>query len=84
MRAHDRPRSEFDASVPFGDAHKGSRSLFNPNATGRVRARLLFASCDNALKAGRTNSTFLVNGCRLSASEMLEIVAYARRHGYLS
>jgi hypothetical protein len=50
---------------------------------GFVR-RLLFASCNNALKAGRTDSTFFVNGRRLSAGEVLDIVTYARRNRFLS
>ncbi len=49
---------------------------------GFVR-RLLFACCDQALKAGYTESQFEINGRRLSVSEMHALVTYARRHGFL-
>jgi hypothetical protein len=45
--------------------------------------RLLFTSCDNALKAGRNESTFFVNGRKLCGDEMRAVVAYARRYGFV-
>jgi hypothetical protein len=56
-----------------------------PSATpqeGFVR-RLLFASCDSNLKAGRTKSSFGFNRGRLSEVEMRDLVAYARKNGFL-
>ncbi len=46
--------------------------------------RLLFASCDSDLKAGRTKSSFGFNGGRLSEKEMRDLVAYARKWGFLA
>lgn len=54
-----------------------------PPQEGFVR-RLFFDMCDKDLKAGRAESSMLVNGQPLSESEMLSIVAYARRHGFLN
>ncbi len=50
---------------------------------GFVR-RLLFASCDSDLKAGRAKSSFGFNGGRLSEKEMRDLVAYARKWGFLA
>ena len=49
---------------------------------GFVR-RLFFSWCDRNLKSGRTESTFVCNGRRLSESEMRNLVAYARKWGFL-
>ena len=64
-----------DASDPMG-------ATFKPQE-GLVR-RLLFASCDRDLKAGRSQSSFRCNGGSLSEKEMRELVAYARRYGFLA
>ena len=49
---------------------------------GFVR-RLMFHWCNNDLRAGRTESSFEVNGGRLAEDEMRRLVAYAKRHGFL-
>jgi len=46
--------------------------------------RLFFSWCDSNLKSGRTESTFYCNGRRLSESEMRNVVAYARKWGFLA
>jgi len=63
-----------DASEPI--------SLPQRPQEGFVR-RLLFARCDKDLRNGRTEGPTL-NGRRLSESEMRHLVAYARRHGFLT
>jgi hypothetical protein len=45
--------------------------------------RLLFHWCDSDLKAGRKESSMIVNGGHLSEEEMRNLVAYARRFGFL-
>jgi hypothetical protein len=44
--------------------------------------RLWVRSCDQDLKAGRTESTVLFNGSRVPESKMRRIIAYARRYGF--
>ena len=53
-----------------------------PPQEGFVR-RLLFKWCDTDLRAGRTESSFDMNGRRLTTAEMQDLVDYARRHGFL-
>lgn len=45
--------------------------------------QLFFKWCDSDLTAARTKSSFIYNGERLSGSKMRNVVAYARRRGFL-
>ncbi len=45
--------------------------------------RYMFASCERALQAGRTESRFILNDRRLTEVEMRALVEYARRYGFL-
>jgi hypothetical protein len=45
--------------------------------------RVMFACCDRDLKGGRTESSIIVNGGRLSEHQMRDLVAYARKYGFL-
>lgn len=68
--------------MPIEGPHAGSTiSLQPPPQEGFVR-RLLFNACNNDLKSGRTESTSIVNGGRLSESEMRALVEYARKDGF--
>jgi len=40
---------------------------------------VLFAACDRDLKYGRSESSWIVNGRRLSVNEMRALVDYAER-----
>jgi hypothetical protein len=50
---------------------------------GEASDRIWQNERDKNLKAGRTESTFPVNGRPLSEGEMRRIVAYARPYGFL-
>jgi hypothetical protein len=64
------------------DKAEAKAAMTDTPQEGYVR-RLLFSCCDRDLKARRTESTFIMNGRKLSADEMLALVAYARRYGFL-
>jgi hypothetical protein len=44
---------------------------------------VMFAACDKDLKEGRTESSIIVNDHRLSKTQMCDLVAYARKYGFL-
>jgi hypothetical protein len=60
-----------------------SATQFEPCPREGFARRLMFNCCNNDLQAGRTESSFLINGKRLGEDEMRRLTAYAKRHRFL-
>jgi hypothetical protein len=60
-----------------------SGTQFEPCPQEGFARRLMLNCCNNDLRAGRTESSFLINGKRLGEDETRRLTAYAKRRRFL-
>src|SRR6516225_6218344 len=64
------------ATMLIGDLQSASAARFEPRPEEGLVRQLMFNCCYKDLRAGRSESSFLINGKRLAEEEMRRLTTY--------